>query len=184
MGFGFGSRPARAPGPGGSAPARRAGAGLSLKGRALRLMAQREHSRLELSRKLAPHADSPEHLVETLDELERGGFLSQQRFAESLAHRRAERFGLRRIEQELGSHRLEAAVAGPVLQRLRGTERERALAAWRKRFGEPAADATGRARQQRFLAQRGFTAEAIGWVIRHGGRDDQATVREPVDDAG
>jgi regulatory protein len=149
--------------------ARRGGpAGLSLKGRALRLLAQREHSRVELLRKLAPQAESREQLDAVLDELEHGGFLSALRFAQSLAHRRSARFGLRRIEQELGTHRLDDAVSEAALQGLRATERDRALAAWRKRFGRPGADPTDRARQHRFLAQRGFTAEAITWVLRHG----------------
>lgn len=140
--------------------------GLSLKGRALKLLAQREHSRLELTRKLAPHAESVDQVQSVLDELEQRGFLSSQRFAESLVHRRAPRFGLRRIKQELDTHRLDAAVAGPVLQGLRDTERERALVAWQKRFGEPAPDAEGRGRQHRFLAQRGFAGDAIHWVLR------------------
>lgn len=145
------------------------GAGLSLRGRALRLLAQREHSRVELQRKLGPHAESAEQLDTVLRALEEGGFLSSRRFAESLAHRRAERFGLRRIEQELGLHRLDATVTAPVLGRLRDTERERALRAWQKRFGTVAADPAERARQHRFLAQRGFTGESIAWVLRHGG---------------
>jgi regulatory protein len=156
------------PRPVAAVPRRAASSGPTLKGRALRLLAQREHSRLELTRKLAPHAESAEQLERVLDELERAGFASPARFAESLAHRRASRFGLRRIEQELHAHRLDAAVAGPALERLRGTERDRALAAWRKRFGTPAPDAAERARHHRFLAQRGFTSDAIGWVLRHG----------------
>jgi regulatory protein len=148
--------------------------GPSLNGRALRLLAQREHSRFELARKIAPLADSPEALERVLDELERDGWLSPERFAESLARRRSERFGLRRIEHELGTHRLDPAVSAPVLQSLRETERERASAAWRKRFCEPASDATERARQHRFLAQRGFTGDAIAWVLRHGTRADDA----------
>jgi regulatory protein len=157
------------------APPRAARAGPSLEGRALRLLSRREHSRLELARKLGPHAESPEQLDRLLDELERTRLASPARFAESLAHRRESRFGLRRIEQELGAHRLDDAVSAPVLDRLRGTERDRALAAWRKRFGTPAPDATERARHHRFLAQRGFTADAISWVLRHGvhaGDDD------------
>ena len=149
-------------------PRRPARPGLSLKGRALKLLSQREHSRLELGRKLAPHAESADQIEPLLDALERDGFLSSQRFAQSLAHRRAPRFGLRRIEQELGAHRLDPAVAAPVLQGLRDTERERALVAWRKRFGESATDPADRARQHRFLAQRGFTGDAIHWVLRHG----------------
>jgi len=147
---------------------RSGGAGLSLKGRALRLLAQREHSRVELQRKLGPYAESAEQLAAVLAVLEEGGLLSSQRFAESLAHRRSERFGLRRIEQELGIHRLDASVTAPVLGRLRDTERERALGAWQKRFGALPVDAAERARQHRFLAQRGFTGESIAWVLRHG----------------
>jgi regulatory protein len=143
------------------------GAGLSLKGRALRLLSQREHSRNELIRKLAPHAESPEQLDAVLVQLEQGGFLSQRRFAESLAHRRGERFGVRRIEQELEQHRIDAVTAQAVLAPLRATERERALEAWRKRFGTLPGDMAERARQHRFLAQRGFSGEAIGWVLRH-----------------
>lgn len=185
MGFGAFRRPAS---PGG-APAERAGGagrpargGLSLKGRALRLLAQREHSRVELSRKLGPHAESVEQLAAVLDELERTGLSSPRRFAESLAHRRASRFGLRRIEQELGAHRLDADVAAPVIAQLRGSERDRALAAWRKRFGSPPADAAERARHHRFLAQRGFTADAIGWVLRLGAQADDAPEPPPSDE--
>lgn len=160
-----------------------AGAGLSLTGRALRLLSQREHSRLELRRKLGPHAESPEQLDQMLDDLEQRGLLSAQRFADSVANRRSDRFGLRRIEHELGSHRLEADVVAPVLQRLRGTERERALAAWRKRFGQAPVDRSERAKQYRFLAQRGFTADAIGWVMREGITADTAETANGTESA-
>jgi regulatory protein len=170
----------RAPGRGAPEPGERASVdglgmpkaaprgGLSLKGRALRVLSQREHSRLELLRKLGPHAESAEQLESLIRDLEQAGWLSEQRFAESVVHRRAGRFGLRRIEQELSAHRVDDAVAGPVLQALRLSERDRALAAWAKRFGAPPVDAADRARQQRFLAQRGFASEAVAWVLRHG----------------
>jgi regulatory protein len=158
------------------------GAGLSLKGRALRLLAQREHSRVEMTRKLATHAESPEQLERVLGELEQRGFLSQQRFAESLAHRRGARFGLRRIEQELGAHRLDPDTTRSVLAPLRDSERARALSAWRKRFGEAATQPAERARQQRFLMQRGFTADAVGWVLRHAGAPQDDGVDRSSDD--
>ena len=41
----------------------------SLKGRALRLLGQREHSRRELERKLAPYEQESGALVRALDEL-------------------------------------------------------------------------------------------------------------------
>jgi regulatory protein len=139
---------------------------LSLRARALNLLANREQSRSELLRKLSPHAESVEQLEALLDEFERAGYLSEQRFAESLVRRRSLRYGRRYIEQELGQHRVSDEVAGPLLRELAAGERERALAMWARRFGQAPADLAERARQHRFLAQRGFDAETIGWVLR------------------
>jgi regulatory protein len=148
---------------------------VSLRGRALRLLTQRDQSRQELNRKLAPYAESPEQLASVLDRLQQEGWLSEARFAESLARRRSERFGLRRIEQEMQSHRLDPQISDPVLAGLRETERDRAFQAWTRRFGVVSQDPAERARQQRFLAQRGFTSDAIHWVLRHAGeRHDDA----------
>jgi regulatory protein len=47
---------------------------------------------------------------------------------------------------------------------------ERAREVWRKKFGEPATDATGRAKHMRFLLARGFGAEVVRRVVS--GRDD------------
>jgi hypothetical protein len=66
---------------------------LSLKGRALRYLSMREHSRLELSRKLSRYAQDGDDIGKLLDELEAANFLSQERFSESLVNRRAARFG-------------------------------------------------------------------------------------------
>jgi len=140
----------------------------SLNALALRLLAQREHGRHELARKLAARAESAEQLNAVLDRLQQGGLLSEQRFAEGLARRRADRFGSLRIQQEFQSLRVDARFSGPVLAGLRHTERERALSAWRKRFGQPPRSLEERARQHRFLAGRGFAADAIAWVLRHG----------------
>ena len=66
---------------------------LSLKGRALRYLAAREHSRVELERKLAGHAQDEQELAAVLDDLTARGFLSDQRAAESLVHRRGAKLG-------------------------------------------------------------------------------------------
>ena len=47
-------------------------------------------------------------------------------------------------------------------------EVQRAREVWRRKFGEPAPDAAGRARQMRFLASRGFGTEAIRRVVSGG----------------
>ena len=57
---------------------------LSLKGRALRLLSGREHSRLELERRLISHEESPGELAAILDDLQAKGFISEQRVVESV----------------------------------------------------------------------------------------------------
>lgn len=138
---------------------------LSLKGRALKLLAAREHSRPELERKLAAHEQAPGELAQALDELQAKGFISEQRVVESVLHRRASRLGASRVKQELQAKGVGAEAVAEAVDQLRTTEVERARAVWRKKFGEPATDAAGRAKQMRFLASRGFGAEAIRRVV-------------------
>ena len=146
---------------------------LSLKGRALSALARREHSRVELRRKLAPHAESPEDVDRVLDELASLDLLSEERFAESLVGRRSQRFGMQRIRQELGQHRLPSETLAPLLDDLKRTERGRAREVWSRKFGTLPADAAERGRQHRFLAQRGFSSDSIGWVLKGApGEDD------------
>lgn len=149
---------------------------LSLKGRALRYLAQREHSRAELERKLARHAqDTPDasaqaQIAAALDDLEAKGLLSQARVAESVLCSQGARYGTHRLKQTLLAKGLDAALVASTLQRSRTTELERAREVWRRRFGAPTADAGERARQMRFLAGRGFDAEVIRRVVQ--GADD------------
>ncbi|NIM39797.1 MAG: recombination regulator RecX [Hydrogenophaga sp.] len=145
----------------------------SLKGRALRLLAQREHSRAELQRKLAAHEESPGELARALDELQAKGFIDERRVIESVIHRRAARLGASRVRQELQAKGLPAEAVAQAVGELRGSEVERAREVWRKKFGRPPTDATERAKQMRFLAARGFGGEAIRRVVT-GADDDLA----------
>ena len=148
------------------------GVTLSLKGRALKYLAAREHSRVELTRKLAPHAESREEVDRVLDELEQRGFLSAERFAESVVHRKAARYGAARVKAELSQHQLPEELTRSITQSLRDTEMVRAQALWARRFGSPAADAAELAKQMRFLAGRGFSGEVIRKVVRSSGDDE------------
>lgn len=146
----------------------------SLKGRALRLLSQREHSRKELERKLALHEETPGDLHKALDELQAKGFISDERTAESVLHRRAARLGLGRLKQELQAKGLDAALVTQALERLKGTELDRAREVWRRKFDALPRDAAERARQSRFLAARGFGGEVIRKVLAGGaGQDDE-----------
>lgn len=146
--------------------ARRSAAPVSLKGAALRLLSRREFSRHELAQRLRPKAESAEALEQVLDEVQARQFQSDDRFTESLVHRRAHQFGARRIEYELEQHRIDPATAARTLASLSASERERALAIWQRRFDVAATDLNERARQYRFLAQRGFDGDTIAWVLK------------------
>ena len=139
---------------------------LSLKARALRYLAAREHSRAELERKLAPHAgEDPAELPRVLDELAARGFISEQRVAESVLHRRAGKLGGARVLQELRAKGLDGEVLADAAEQLRATELERARAVWSRKFGMPPRDAAEKARQMRFLAARGFAGDTVRKVL-------------------
>lgn len=158
-----------------------AAAPLSLTARALRLLAQREHSRLELERKLqrfvqsqaqeADEADaaSPEDLAAVLDKLEAKGFIQPERVAQSVLYRRAPKLGSQRVLQELRQKGLDEAIVRQAAETLRESEHQRAWAVWQRKFGQlgKLADTPQeRARQMRFLASRGFAMDVIGKVVR------------------
>ncbi|MDN5842781.1 MAG: recombination regulator RecX [Alcaligenaceae bacterium] len=147
------------------------GGGPSLKARAIAYLSRREHSRLELQRKLAPHCEDPDEISRVLDELERDNWQSDRRFAESYVQRKAARQGTARIMQALGQHRLPDDDIQDLRARLRDTEAERVREVWTRKFGELPADAREYAKQYRFLAGRGFSTECIRRLL--GARDDE-----------
>jgi len=147
---------------------------LSLKGRALRLLSQREHSRAELVTKLARHVQEGDDLNAVLDDLQAKDFINANRVAESLVHRRAARLGMQRLVQELRSKGLDDELVRATAERLRATELERAQAVWRQRFGSVATDAQERVRQMRFLAARGFAGDVVRRVVRDGSPGDES----------
>jgi len=144
----------------------------SLKGRALRLLGQREHSRRELERKLRDHESEPGALQQVLDELQAQGYLSERRVAESLVHRRAGQLGAARLRQELQDKGLARELIEQTLAGLQDSELQRARAVWARRFGAAPADARERARQARFLQARGFAPEVIRRVLAAAGSDE------------
>ena len=139
---------------------------LSLKGRALRLLGAREHSRLELERKLARYEEEPGSLERALDELQARGFISEQRVIESVLHRRAARIGVARLKHELQGKGLDPQALADALAPLQSSEHDRALAVWQKKFGTAPTTSAQAARQVRFLMARGFGSEAISRIVK------------------
>lgn len=142
------------------------GMGPSLKGRALRCLSMREHSRVELARKLAPHAADSEELNTLLDDLTAQGWLSDARAAQGLVRRRSERLGMSRVKQELNAKGLPSDVVAEAMVGLAATEQARAAEVWLRKFGVPPVDAAARAKHMRFLIGRGFGPSTVNAVLR------------------
>ena len=162
----------------------------SLKARALRLLSMREYSRKGLSAKLEesaaralklkPAEEGSEELAQgvplaiqieaVLDDFEARGWLSDQRFAEALVRRRSERFGARKIQDELSQAGVDSAKTAELLRNLKETEYQRAHELWLRKFGVLATEQKERARQYRFLASKGFSSAVVSKVVA--GRPD------------
>ena len=148
----------------------------SLLKRAVALLARREHSRAELAAKLRRRLQEGEDAVEVervLDELQRRGLLSEERYAASVVRSRAARYGNARLKQELKARGVADAAAAAALSSASGSEFERAKTIWSRRFGALPATLAERARQVRFLQARGFDSAVIRRILK-GQPDDEA----------
>jgi len=141
-----------------------------LRERALRMLARREHSRVELARKLRAHAGPEDELEALLDDLAQCKLLSDERYAESRAHKLSRRFGSARIAHDLRANGVEEHLADLALKTARATEAERAREVWHRKFRTAPKTREERARQMRFLQSRGFSFDAIRAAV--GGKDE------------
>ena len=141
----------------------------SLRSRALGLLARREHSRAELQRKLSPHTEDAQELIDLLDDFTRRGWLSDARFAEALVHDKQAKFGTSRLAYELRERGVEDSVIREQMVTLKDSELDRARQVWQSKFGVLPEDAKARAKQMRFMQSRGFSFDVIGKVLRDTG---------------
>ena len=132
-----------------------------------------------MSRKLRPYVDEADSLESLLDSLERDGWLSNERFVESVVHRRASRMGGSRIINELKRHAVGDELISETADKLAQSETARAQAVWEKKYGVPPETPAERAKQARFLAARGFSSGTIGKILKGG---DEDWSEEIVDD--
>lgn len=134
-------------------------------------LARREHSRVELDRKLKtyhPELSQPER-IELLDRLVDLNLQSDVRFAEMLIRSRLFRGqGRRRVEQELTQHAIDPSEVSHFFDESERSEADRCLAAlekWMRSKKDPTRD-----KALRFLASRGFNfsdaTEAVDAIFR------------------
>ena len=130
---------------------------------ALDLLARREHSRLELERKLLARSYPRDTTNEVLDALEVEGLLEETRFIESFVRARIDKGqGPTRIRADLIQRGIDEAHIQVGLREACQDWGVLAAKVRRKRFGmDMPSDFTERARQMRFLQYRGFEGGQI-----------------------
>lgn len=130
---------------------------------ALRLLARREHSRLELTLKLRQRGLADEVIEPVLDEYEANGWLDDGRFAEVFVRQRLEAaWGPLKILGELQQRGIHATP--PSLDAVTEDEWvQRAVAVRARKYGlgDVSGDWPEKQRQARFLASRGFTGGQV-----------------------
>jgi regulatory protein len=145
---------------------------ISLRVRAMRYLARREHSRAELHGKLLPHVQEGEDLAAVLDELEKRNWLSDARAATQWVDAKRSRFGTQRIAHELRQKGIAENLIAEAIPLLKETELDAAREVWQKKYGVLPQDAKETARQVRFLQSRGFSMDMIFKVLRFTEMDD------------
>jgi regulatory protein len=149
-----------------------------LRQKALKLLARRDHSRVELTKKLGP-LGTPEEIASVLDQLQQSGLLSDARATAAYLRGHGARFGAAKLKHALhakgiDSETVEAELANADLP----GEIERARLLWRRKFGnrplEPGCRLDPRewARQARFLQSRGFSSEVVRKLLKDPENED------------
>ena len=135
---------------------------------ALRLLARREHSAQELTAKLLARGFGAEAVTEMVAALRARNLVSDARFVDEFVAARLRRgSGPAKIREELRGRGVEHGLVEATLDAHRENWLTTAETARRKRFGAALPrDFQERARQARFLQQRGFSAEQIRQVLK------------------
>lgn len=130
---------------------------------AVGLLARREHSRVELRRKLDARGYAAEHIEAVLNGLEAKRLQSDDRFVEVYVRSRGQRgYGPQRIRAELRERGIDDSQIEHALTQSECDWQALLREAWEKKFkGQAPVDVRERARHTRFLQQRGYTSDAI-----------------------
>jgi len=139
---------------------------LTLRVRAMRYLARREHSRAELHAKRQFYVQEGEDLEAVLDELEKRNWLSDARATTQWVDAKRGRFGSQRIAHELRQKGVPENLIAEAMPRLKESELDAAREVWRKKFGVLPQDAKEKAKQIRFLQSRGFSTGVTLKVLK------------------
>ncbi len=135
---------------------------VSIRRAAMNLLARREHGHVELARKLRLRGAEAEMIEVELQRLTDDGLLSEQRYLESYIRSRAnEGRGPMRIREELTQRGLARELVEYALAEAVNDWQAQMEDLWRRRFSGRVVDLKDKAKQSRFLAQRGYAVDDI-----------------------
>ncbi len=153
-------------------------------GRAVGFLSRRDYSRFELKGKLMRlSSDYPDEDIEgVLNRLEKLGYLSDRRFAESFVRAKHEKFGNARLRFELKKRGIPGAVVNETIAEMAPSESGRAYEVWSRKFSAYPEDQKEKAKQIRFLLSRGFSYGDVMKTLDRVREEEDA--RDPDDENG
>ncbi len=135
--------------------------------RALGLLVRREHSRKELTRKLAARGVEADDARAAVDRMTAEGWQDDGRFAELLVRSRANNgYGPLRIRAELGMHGLDRDIVTAAMDAYDGDWTENARDLARRRFPGRLEDRAIQRKAADFLIRRGFSGDQVRAAVR------------------
>ena len=132
---------------------------------AMRLLGRREYTRRELGKKLLLKGSNAQEVDELLGDLECKGWLDDRRYVEAYIRSKRQRFGTRKILQDLESKGVAKSIILEYREEVLEGDLNAAKLVWAKKYSvKPEGPATW-AKQARFLVNRGFDQSTIRAVL-------------------
>ena len=137
-----------------------------LRQKAIKLLARREHTRVELARKLSG-LGTPEEIDAVLADMEASQLQSDNRTAENYLRSNASRLGASRLRHTLKTRGVAPEMIEEQLAQAELPEEiDRARAAWSRKFSAAPSNPKEWARQARFLQSRGFAGDVVRRLLK------------------
>jgi regulatory protein len=172
---------------------------VNLLAKAVAILSRREHSQKELRQRLLRYTDDLDAIEAVITRLQRENWQSDERFVENFVQSREQRWGNQKILQALSQHDLDNEQLSDLKESLKESEYDRAREIWIRRFGAKYGvdlygsdtivdeeflgeseeqsyeeQAKEKAKQMRFLASRGFSADVVYKVVNSRGAPEES----------
>ena len=134
----------------------------------MRLLSRREHSAFEIRDKLLKRDFDNKEVEQVITELQQGGWLSDERYAEAYVRmRQLKGFGPVRIAMELNQRGVEESIVDTYLHADDESWQQTLEQQYRKKYkNKSIEDYNDKAKRIRFLQYRGFTLDVIYQVVK------------------